>query len=1086
MIGSINSNSLIANRYEFVRRLGAGAMGEVSQVKDLLNGQLVALKQVNLPGGSAVLDSRLATGDNPRIALANEFQTLASLRHPHVISVLDYGFDAQRRPYFTMTLLDQPRTITEAAEDLPLAGQIRLLVQLLQALAYIHRRGILHRDLKPTNVLVKDGTVYMLDFGLAIASAGDTKGETAGTLSYIAPEVLIGNPASEASDLYAVGVIAYEMFSGEHPFQTDSATNLINDILQTPVDLSELDVPPMLKSVLAILLAKTTQERYTDAYAVIDALCEAINIPVPQESSEIRESFLQAATFIGRDAELGQLSQALRALKSDNSGSAWLIGGESGVGKSRLIEEVRTRALVEGTLVLRGQMVSEGGLPYHLWRDILRRLALIVTIGDSEAPILKQLIPDLDGLLGYEIGEAQEIGADTQKRLLLIIENIFRRALQNNKIVLILEDLHWSTESLKVLQGLNSLANDNPLMIIGSYRNDERPSLPEEFPAMSLITLDRLHADEIEQLSLSMLGGAGMQTDIVELLQRETEGNIFFIVEVVRTLAEDAGSLSEIGKATLPPAVFAGGVERIIRRRLERVPEWAREAMKLAAVAGRQVDVSLLKVAAPDVDIEEWMTICTNAAVLDVQDETWRFAHDKLREAILKDLIPYEKQSLHRQVAQAIETLYADHLDDYAVTLNYHWAEAGDDIKEGDYAVIAAGQMNLKNEYREMKRLYARALELKVDERAENPRKALADLQYGMGRASYLLSEYDAVEEWQNKALANYRELDDKLGIADAIAALGEVKLRQFKNDEALELAQESMRLYESLNERRKVAYALMNIGIIYSNKDEFETTRQYFQQSYDLMEEVGDPISRARAMNNLGTIIDMLGDSQKAEALHLQALAIRREINDRLGISYSLGNLGFLYYMRKDYANAEKYMVDGNKISRQLGEKLSEATSFNQLGTLYIDLERYDEAEHAFKQVHRLRQTIGDDVGAANAASNLGLIETLRGDFAGAWQYYRQAIAIFQENEARGSLRGVLSKIGRLLIKQGGKDSLAAELLLFAQHNETNPDNNYSEWVDILRKRMTKADFEAAEERAKNQTYEAIVPLALAAESST
>ncbi|MEQ8671925.1 MAG: tetratricopeptide repeat protein [Aggregatilineales bacterium] len=1081
MIGFVNSNSLIANRYEFIRKLGAGAMGEVSEVRDLLSGQSVALKQVNLPGSTLALASHLATSDNPRIALANEFQTLASLRHPNIISVLDYGFDRQRRPYFTMNLLDEPFTISEAAADLSLAGQIGLLIQLLQALAYVHRRSVLHRDLKPTNVLVKNGQVHMLDFGLAMNINAGGKSETAGTLAYIAPEVLIGSPATEASDLYSVGVIAYEMFTGQHPFQTDSATNLINDILQTPVDLEEADLPPRLKSVLATLLAKTTQERYTDAYAVIDAFRDAVEgVPDVAESQEIRESFLQAATFVGREAEIGQLSQALRQLKHEGTGSTWLVGGESGVGKSRLIEELRTRALVEGALVLRGQMVSEGGLPYHLWRDILRRLVLVVTVGDSEAPVLKQLVPDIDVLLGYEVEDADDIGMDTQKRLLLIIERIFRRTLATHKIVLILEDLHWSTESLKVLETLNTMVSELPLLIVGSYRNDERPTLPDELPGMQVIPLQRLQAHEIEKLSRSMLGGAGTQDAVVELLQRETEGNIFFIVEVVRTLAEEAGSLTEIGKATLPAAVFAGGVERIIRRRLERVPQWAQEPVKLAAVIGRHIDVTLLSHALPDVDIEQWVTICTNAAVFDIQDEQWRFAHDKLREVILKDLTEAEKQALHKQVAEAIEALHAAELEDYAVMLNYHWAEAGNTVKEGDYAVIAAAQMQTRNDYREMKRLYARAFELNVHERAENPRKKLADLQFGMGRASYLLSDYDAVTEWQTQALDIYRELDDTFGIAEAIAALGEVKMRQFNSEEALSLIQESRRLYESLNESAKVAYAMMNLGIISYNQDDYAVARDYFLQAYDLMEKVGDPISIARSLNNLANITEVLGDSEKAEALHLQALAIRLEINDRHGIAYSMNNLGILYYFRKDYDKAEHYLSEGLKLAHQVGEKLSEAGAYSQLGQLYTQLERYPEAEHAFKQAMNLRQAF-DIVGVGQAKSNVGLVMARQGDFTSAWQYYREAIAIFQEKEARGPLRGVLSKIGETHMLQSGDVAIAAEIILFAQQNESNPDSDFTKVVAMLHERLTDTEFNAAGERAQNHTYESIVTLALA-----
>ena len=212
---------------------------------DRLTGNIVALKRV-LVAASDLQFASQATSSDPLLALALEFRTLAGLRHPHIMGVLDYGFTdfegRHRQPYFTMPVIDSAQTLTQVAADLDTSGKVRLLVEMLQALAYLHRRSILHRDLKPANLLVTaDGFVQVIDFGLALAQAQSSinlHAGTVGTLAYMAPELLMETPASIASDLYGVGVIAYEVFVGQHPFAARNIGTLVNGILHDTPDTS--------------------------------------------------------------------------------------------------------------------------------------------------------------------------------------------------------------------------------------------------------------------------------------------------------------------------------------------------------------------------------------------------------------------------------------------------------------------------------------------------------------------------------------------------------------------------------------------------------------------------------------------------------------------------------------------------------------------------------------------------------------------------------------------------------------------------------------------------------------------------------
>ena len=211
-----NNARLLNGRYQLIKELGRGGMGVVHLATDRLTGETVALKQVLIPVIRLMFASvpNLNTNNELRLALAHEFQTLASLRHPHIISVLDYGFDEKQLPYFAMTYLNDAQTIVEAAKQANTSQKIQYILELLQALAYLHRRGILHRDIKPENVLVSNNIVRVLDFGLAIAK--EEARESVGSWLYMAPEVLLEEPATEVADLYAVGVLAFYLFANRH------------------------------------------------------------------------------------------------------------------------------------------------------------------------------------------------------------------------------------------------------------------------------------------------------------------------------------------------------------------------------------------------------------------------------------------------------------------------------------------------------------------------------------------------------------------------------------------------------------------------------------------------------------------------------------------------------------------------------------------------------------------------------------------------------------------------------------------------------------------------------------------------------
>jgi tetratricopeptide (TPR) repeat protein len=1020
---AIDSNP-IGQRYEILDLLGTGGMGSVYRAYDRLSGQTVALKRVVVAPRPAADTSGLL------LALAHEFHLLASLRHPHIISVFDYGFDSVRQPYFTMEILDQPQTLLDIGQGQPLAFQIDLLVQALQALTYLHRRGILHHDLKPENMLVGGGQLRLLDFGLSLALDQPQRADISGTLSYLPPEVLDGAPFTAAGDLYAIGVIAYQLLAGHHPFPADSAGDFFDKVLAAAPDLAELAAPPDLAAVVGRLLSKEPGARFPSAEATIAALRRAVGLPGLPERAEIRESFLQAAAFVGRAADLAQLRGALgQALAGQ--GSVWLVGGESGVGKSRLLEELRTEALVAGALVVRGQAVEGGGVPYQLWRQPLRRLALGADLSDYDAGVLKDLVPDIDVLLRRAVPDAPMLeGLARRQRLADTIAQLLRR--QRQPVLLLLEDLQWADESLDLLLGVLRAA-DAPLLVLGSYRDDEQSDLPTRLPGAQVLKLARLSPEEVAGLSAAMLGEAGKQPQVVALLARETEGNAFFMVEVARALAEEAGGLARIGPTMLPANVIAGGMRQLVRRRLGRVPETGRRLLKQAAVAGRQIELAVLEVlAGAEVELADWLRACADAAVLEIAEERWRFAHDKLREGVLAELTTAERPELHRQVAEAIELVYADQSGRaaYAEALLDHWREAGDAAKEIAYIVLVAERaVRLIAEYDQARALLARGIAL-LDRQplpgGDHWRMQLLQL---LGMADMIQSNHAAALRHFEASLALARALQESAGIAAALDGLAEVNWLLGNYDTTITYAQEELVLARQIGNRRSAAQALNLLGICADTRGDYRAAQDFYRQGLALYQDIGDLQGVAVIQTNLGEIARIRSDYPSAQACFEQSVALHQQIGDRRYIATPLYNLGLIALDRGDYLAAHGLFEQSMEIARAIGDRQVIALCLASFGSVTAAGGNYSNALAYLEQSLALCQEDGQRELMGWVLCELGRVFSELGDLAAAHDRLAQSQALLQELDQQQILSACLYRFG-LLAAQQGDDAAAATYL--------------------------------------------------------
>lgn len=690
-----------AGRYIVGERLGAGGMGEVFRAQDRLGG-IVALKRITAreqsrdvtpcnelksptgmrrhesarestegafdesfgPRKLDVSTAGMLSGDNElregRYLISQEFRTLAALRHPHVVEVLDYGFDSAGRPYFTMELLRDAKPITVACADLPFDERVRLLGQLLRAVRYLHSRGLLHRDLKPTNVLVSNGAVKVVDFGIAhVVSMADARASRWGSRGYRAPELAMGVAPSRTADLYALGAIACEMFGGGAPHAEMSERVASIDARIAPL--------------IVALLTEDWRARPQSADAVLSELETATGITLTGDAVAEVDDALRSSPLVGREAELVQLDEGVRRLML-GQGSAWLVHGESGIGKSRLVDELRTRALVAGALVLEGQAIAEGSAPYQLLLEMTEGLVMSVDVTPAERETLIDAMPQLARVLGAEERSTSRKWSDAQDALFRAIEGLLARTGQ--PVLMILEDLHWAgSEALTTVRWLAERARTLGVMLVATER-DERAQAKRD-ASFNQLPLSRLDPEETQRIADALLGA---RSDASAQLAQESEGNPLILMALVRGLLLPRDARTPSGSAT-------DALEQMIRGRLQWLTGDDKPLLELSAVIGRVIRPELLQALVPGALVDSWVSRCIAAGVLERRADRIRFVHARIQEAVLSLIASDDRRRLHARVGAALEASVAE---PSSAELAHHFSRAGDARRTAMYASLAA------------------------------------------------------------------------------------------------------------------------------------------------------------------------------------------------------------------------------------------------------------------------------------------------------------------------------------------------------------------------------------------------------------
>jgi class 3 adenylate cyclase len=697
-----------------------------------------------------------------RVRVRREAQAMGRLRdHPNIVAVFDIA-EENGDPYIVSQLMEGGAVDSLLAETerhrFPIDETIRIARDVCLALEHAHQNRIVHRDLKPGNVwLAGDGTARLGDFGLAVAldqSRLTQEGALVGTVAYIAPEQAVGTDPDARSDLYSLGAMLYEMVTGRPPFLGDDAVTVVSQHINTPPvspAWHNAEVPPALDRLILSLLEKDPERRPQSAAATAEALERiAKDARAPTEAAEAPAATIPRVPwgrFVGRQQELDELKLQLESAFS-GKGSLCMLVGEPGIGKSRLAEEFAVYARLRGAQVLRG-CSFEGSVevPYFPFVEAFRQY-MGARADDALRSELGEGAPDVAGLVS-EIRQrfpslpqpAPLEGEAERARLFDSVTSFVRNAAAANPIVIILDDLHWSDKpTLLMLRYLARNVPGHRILLVGAYRDVE---LDRTHPlAEILATLRREpfyhrvllrglpESDVVSWLSALAEDDAdeelmAARRGLAEALFRETEGNPFFISEVLTHLVEEGKLYREGGhwRANVNSMSELGipeGVREVVGRRLTRVSDTCNRMLTLASAMPAGFTWEVLCALSDDEEAALLDSLDEALAARLVQERsgpgtaTYEFTHALIRQTLYGELSAPRRVLLHRKIGERLEALYGEHPGAHTPELAHHFFQAapgGDVDKAIGYALQAAERASSDCAYEEAIEHYERALQ---------------------------------------------------------------------------------------------------------------------------------------------------------------------------------------------------------------------------------------------------------------------------------------------------------------------------------------------------------------------------------------
>ncbi|XYH93311.1 AAA family ATPase [Sorangium sp. So ce1128] len=633
------------------------------------------------------------------------------------------GSPAVVKPYAIEAFGDQPALILEdfggrsldrlLEGPMPLERFFPLALRITAALAELHRHQIIHKDIKPQNLLYNPDTeeVKITDFGIASRAPRELQDVThagliEGTLAYMAPEQTgrMNRWIDERADLYSLGVTFHEMLTGTLPFQANDPVEWVHcHIAQKPLPPHDVvpTVPPLLSAVVLKLLAKAAEERYQSALGLRHDLDECfarwrasgVIKAFALGQRDLSDRFQVPQRLYGREREVEALLSAFTRVRAQGRPELVLVSGYSGIGKSSLVAELHEPVVRERGFFLSGKFDQyKRDVPYLSFLQAFRGLVQEILCASEDqverfrqrlrealgpnGRLLADVLPEIELLLGPQPAVPELPAAEAQSRLHATLQRFVAAIAQKeHPVVLFLDDLQWAdAASLKLLEQLATYTEAAHLLLLGAYRDNEvGPAHPlaltlaevkKRGAAVADIVLAPLSAAHVETLVAEAVHARKDQVEpLARLVYEKTGGNPFFVLQFLIALHREGLIFldAEAGAwrwdiAAIREKGFTDNVVELMAGKLLRLSVPAQDALKLAACLGSRLDLDTLAVVAkrPSAALREALEEAVREGLILCQGGAYRFLHDRVQQAAYAQIPAGQLAEVHMGIGRLL------------------------------------------------------------------------------------------------------------------------------------------------------------------------------------------------------------------------------------------------------------------------------------------------------------------------------------------------------------------------------------------------------------------------------------------------